>query len=351
MFKEKNKLVSLENLIEGKRVLDICNACRYCEGLCPVFPEMTNYRNFAKKDIFYLANLCHNCKGCYHGCQYAKPHEFKINVPQIFSLLRKDTFVKYTFPTKMGSLFFNNGTIISYLLVVVITLTFILGFWLNGASLFEAQTGEGSFFKVIPLWLMSGIPSIITAWAFLSFAISIKKYSKDLGIKLNDFFKLKVWQKTLFDAATLKHLAGGEKEVGCTHSNEKRSQNRRFFHQLTFYGFFLCFLSTSIAFFYHHALGLISPYPFTSLPVLLGIIGGIGLIIGPIGLTYVKLKSDPRPVAKSLLGMEYAFISLLFFVSLTGLILMVLRETFLMPSLLCLHLGLVLYFFFNFTLQ
>ena len=38
----------------------ICNACRYCEGLCAVFPAMEMRRNFNAADLNYLANLCHH---------------------------------------------------------------------------------------------------------------------------------------------------------------------------------------------------------------------------------------------------------------------------------------------------
>ena len=67
---------------EVARELQICNACRYCEGFCAVFPAMTRHLEFGKADINYLANLCHNCGACYHACQYAPPHEFAVNVPR-----------------------------------------------------------------------------------------------------------------------------------------------------------------------------------------------------------------------------------------------------------------------------
>src|SRR5215469_14752378 len=67
---------------EVGRILQICNACRYCEGFCAVFPAMTRRLEFGKADIHYLANLCHNCGACLHACQYAPPHEFAVNVPQ-----------------------------------------------------------------------------------------------------------------------------------------------------------------------------------------------------------------------------------------------------------------------------
>ena len=66
---------------EVSRIMQICNACRYCEGFCAVFPAMERRRLFAEGDVSYLANLCHNCGACYHACQYAPPHEFGVNVP------------------------------------------------------------------------------------------------------------------------------------------------------------------------------------------------------------------------------------------------------------------------------
>src|SRR5678816_557884 len=46
---------------DGERVMRICNACRYCEGFCAVFPAIERRLVFAEADLVYLANLCHNC--------------------------------------------------------------------------------------------------------------------------------------------------------------------------------------------------------------------------------------------------------------------------------------------------
>ncbi len=73
---------------EVERVMQVCNACRYCEGFCAVFPAMTQRLEFGKADIHYLANLCHNCGACLHACQYAPPHEFAINVPKAMAQAR-----------------------------------------------------------------------------------------------------------------------------------------------------------------------------------------------------------------------------------------------------------------------
>ena len=76
---------------EARRIMQICNACRYCEGFCSVFPAMTKHRHFSDQTLDYLANLCHNCRGCYYACQYAEPHEFNVNVPKTFNDLRRDS--------------------------------------------------------------------------------------------------------------------------------------------------------------------------------------------------------------------------------------------------------------------
>ena len=83
-----------ENEEEVARQMQICNACRYCEGFCAVFPAMTRRLEFGKADIHYLANLCHNCGACYHACQYAPPHDFGVNVPQAMRV-RGQTYADY----------------------------------------------------------------------------------------------------------------------------------------------------------------------------------------------------------------------------------------------------------------
>ena len=87
------------------RVMQICNACRYCEGFCAVFPAMTRRRQFDEGDVGYLANLCHNCGACYHACQYAPPHEFGVNVPQALAAARNDSYSAYAWPVPLAGLF------------------------------------------------------------------------------------------------------------------------------------------------------------------------------------------------------------------------------------------------------
>ena len=46
----------LDTISEARRQTEICNACRYCEGYCAVFPAITRQRAFADADIIQLAN-------------------------------------------------------------------------------------------------------------------------------------------------------------------------------------------------------------------------------------------------------------------------------------------------------
>ena len=102
---------STETLAEARRTMEICNACRYCEGYCAVFPAMELRRVFTDGDLGYLANLCHGCKGCYYACQYAPPHAFGLNVPKIFAELRTETYEDHAWPRPLARLFQRNGLV------------------------------------------------------------------------------------------------------------------------------------------------------------------------------------------------------------------------------------------------
>jgi citrate/tricarballylate utilization protein len=81
-----------ELIEEGRRQLTICNACRYCEGYCSVWPALERRRELSDGDLTHLANLCHDCRDCLDACMYAAPHEFELNPPKLFSQLRLETY-------------------------------------------------------------------------------------------------------------------------------------------------------------------------------------------------------------------------------------------------------------------
>lgn len=343
MFSEETSILRLK---DASRAMEICNACRYCETLCPVFPQITEYRTFDKPTLNYLSNLCHNCKGCYHGCQYAPPHEFDLNIPKIFSEIRVDSYIQYAFPSILGKLFAKNGTVVSILIALCIGLMLIAGAYFNDAdSLFVAFNGEGSFFKVIPYEVMTLVSGLICFHVVIAFIVGFKRFWTENGDKMSELADLSLWKYAFASAATLKHLDGGDNGHGCNDINDRFTHKRKWFHHGVMYGFILTLISTTLAAIYHHILEIHAPYDFDSLVVITGTLGGILMVIGCIGLTYIKIKADPIPISQKLLGMDYSFIAMLALVNITGLLLLVLRDGTLMPSLLCIHLGFVLAFF------
>src|SRR5437868_11763989 len=100
-------------LAEADRLMVVCNSCRYCEGLCAVFPAMEMRRAFPDGDLNYLANLCHGCGACYYDCQFSPPHEFNVNVPRVFAKLRVQSYQHHAWPGMMSGLFERNGLAIS----------------------------------------------------------------------------------------------------------------------------------------------------------------------------------------------------------------------------------------------
>jgi citrate/tricarballylate utilization protein len=330
---------------EAQRVLAICNACRYCEGYCAVFPALERRLAFDESDVHYLANLCHNCGSCLYACQYAPPHEFQLNFPRVLAQVRKETYRKYAWPGFLGAAFERNGLIAAIAAVAGIALVLLLTLAIaDPARLLTAYPdAQGSFYAIMPHGVMVTVFGLVFLFVMLSFAMSFSRFWPDTGERVGEFVAPPAVSNAAWDAAGLRYLDGGGE--GCTYPDEKPSFARRRFHHFTFYGFMLCFAATTVATIYHYVFGIRAPYPFWSLPVILGTLGGIGLIIGPAGLLWLKYVRDPDLADRSQTGMDVAFIALLFLTGATGLALLGLRETRAMGIALVLHLGAVLALF------
>jgi len=348
MFAAEDQPMSLDELIEdAQRVLRVCNACRYCEGYCAVFPALARRLEFTENDIHYLGNLCHNCGSCLYACQFAPPHEFQVNFPRLMAKVRGETYRKYAWPGFLGALYEKNGVAVS----LISALSIALLFWLAGAvsnpqRFFAAHAdAQGSFYALLPHNLMVAVFGTVSVFVAVALLMGFVRFWPYMGEERADFFKGRPLAEGLHDAFTLKNLGGGVENEGCTYPTEQKSLARRTFHHFTFYGFLLCFAATSVATVYHYMLQLPAPYPFWSLPVLLGTVGGIGLLIGPAGLLWLKSQRDPELVATDQTGMDAGFLVLLFMISLTGLGLLIYRETGTMGTWLAIHLGFVLALF------
>ena len=325
---------------EAQRVLAICNACRYCEGYCAVFPAMERRLAFDERDVHYLANLCHNCGACQYACQYAPPHEFALDFPRVLAQVRKETYKRYAWPRVLGAAFERNGAVVSVVTFVCLALFIAFTAWYADPARFFAR----------PL----RCARIVLRLAAARFAgRHIRRGLRVRARRLRDELRPLLGETAesasgslaaaARDAGTLKYLDGGGD--GCTYPDARPSFARRNFHHLTFYGFLLCFAATVVASVYHYALGWKAPYPLTSAPVLLGTLGGLGLIAGPVGLLLLMRRRDPELVDRSQAGMDAGFLLLLLSTSVTGLALLALRETRAMGVLLAVHLGAVMALF------
>ncbi len=327
-------------LAEADRLMTVCNSCRYCEGLCAVFPAMEMRRSFADGDLNYLANLCHACGACYYDCQFSPPHEFDVNVPKVMAKVRAESYAHYAWPGFLSGAFARNGLVIALIAAFGVA-AFIGGFvaWHDPAVLFGTHTGQGAFYRLMPHNTMAILFGVVFLYAILAIGFGIRKFWRDIGAPPGTRNDPKSILQAIRDAGRLRYLDGGG--AGCMNEDEKPDDSRRLYHHLTFYGFMLCFASTSVATLYHYFLGRVAPYPWWDLPVVLGTVGGVGLVVGPMGLLAAKWQRDPMMLDETRYGMDVAFILMLLLTSVTGLALLVLRATPAMGILLAVHLGVV----------
>lgn len=275
--------------------------------------------SFPAADLNYLANLCHNCGECYYACQYAPPHEFAVNVPKTLAEIRVRSYRQYAWPMSFGN----------WLAVAVLVAG--LAVWIFGA---KSATAPADFYAVIPHRAMVAIFGAVSAFILAALIGGLLRFWRESGESIAGFVNASALKSAFSDALTLKYL-----------DSEGQGRARCWFHHFTFYGFLLCFASTTVAAIYHYAFGWRAPYEYLSPPVVLGTLGGIGLLVGPAGLFWLKQRQDAATRDPEHDGMDRIFIALLFSTSATGLLLLALRETPAMPTLLAVHLATVLALF------
>jgi citrate/tricarballylate utilization protein len=333
-----------EVMRKAEHEMVVCNACRYCEAYCPVFQAMEQRVTFQPADLTYLANLCHNCGECLYACQYAPPHEFNIDVPRTLSMVRVESYESFAWPS-FASVAFRRpwvSTFVALALGALICAPVARAFRARAETF---QLRDADFYAVIPHDVIVTLFGIVSLFAVVAVAIGHRRFAASAHHKGARYGEPRARARATRDILTLKHLhATGE---DCVDAEEQRRPWRRWLHHCTFYGFALCFASTTVAAIYH-ASGWIAPYPYTSAPVVLGTVGGLGLAIGPVGLLMLDLRRDPALTHASERALGFAFLTMLLLTSVTGLLLLALRERPYMPTLLVMHLAIVLALFITF---
>ena len=322
--------------------MTVCNSCRYCEQHCAVFPAMMRRLTFTRGDIDYLANLCHNCGECLYGCQYAPPHEFAIDVPRTFAQVRLASYEAYCWPQPLAAAFRTHGVSTSLALTALFSVTLAAAIWVANPDALSLVGRGGEFYAVMPHQAMVTLFGAVAAFVVAAIGVSVRRFWRATHA-IDRAPRAGAVLRGMRDAITLRQLHASGRD--CTGAEEQRRPWRRWFHHCTFYGFLLCVASTSVAAVYHSMFDIPAPYPVTSAPVVLGSVGGLGLLVGPAGLLWLRRRRDPALADPAQHGLDESFIVLLFATSLTGLILLALRASALMAPLLIVHLGAVLALF------
>jgi citrate/tricarballylate utilization protein len=325
-------------LVEAERQVSICNGCRYCEGYCAVFPAIERMPSLSAGDLTYLANLCHDCRACFQACMYAPPHDFGVDLPLLLSEARERSYEEYARPRWLSRVFGRGlGSIGALSLAGAVAFTLLA--WSAGqtAAIFRPETAPASFYDVVPYGLMLAPMMLISlfAIALLTSGYVVFQRASHRATPIDSCGRL----KAIREIATLRWLRGGGGD--CYYPDAERpSRVRRTLHHATAYGFLLALVSTTLAAFYKNVLGASSPYPLMHPVVVLGIAGGVAMVFGTTGLLWLKRGATPldSPSEKRL---NTSFLVSLELASVTGLLLLFLRETRAMGPLLIVHLGTV----------
>ena len=337
----------------------VCNACRYCEAYCPVFQAMEERVTFQPADLTYLANLCHNCGECLYACQYAPPHEFNIDVPRTLSRVRVESYESFAWPSFAAVSFRRPWATTLVALAVGALISFAAARTFSSAArtfsgaAWTFQVRDADFYAVIPHDVMVSVYGVAGLFVVVALAVGHRRFAAiadPKGPRRSGHPRRSrqdsAQRSAVLDVLSLKHLhATGE---DCVDAEEQRRPWRRWLHHSTFYGFALCFASTTVAAIYHVVFGWIAPYAYTSVPVVLGTVGGLGLVIGPAGLLVLDFHRDTALTHASERSLGFAFLTMLLLTSVTGLLLLVLRDRPYMPALLVVHLAIVLALFITF---
>jgi len=349
---------------EARRQLTICNACRYCEGYCAVFPALERLSELTSGDVTHLADLCHDCRDCYTACMYAPPHEFAVNVPAALSAVRRHTYDEYlprlpwaAGPVKRRAAMFTAGLGAILLLALLGVLAGGARAGMQGAGVPGAGAGSPYLVIAYPALLAAvGLPAL---WSVLVMAGSAARYWRATGG--HGLTSPRALLSALRQAASLRNLRGAG--AGCSYPGDEPSAARRRLHGLVAWGFACCAGSTVAAAISQDIAGDPPPYPVLSAPVLLGVIGGAGMVIGCGGLLLLRraagtadagtadagtagagsadAASGPPREDAALARRGYALLAGLLLLAVTGLLTLVCRDTPAFGLILAVHLAVV----------
>ena len=302
---------------DAVRQFTICNACRYCEGYCPVWPEVHSGNIITRNDVLYYSNLCYDHRDCYYACPYVPDaHEFKINIPEVTRKIRKKTYEELTFNLNIS---LEKKIALSLILVVPIMLGWIFTF--NNIY----SPGPISFYKLVPKYLLIAVSSILSLYLLSMLAVAGIRYRRLVidGLDRGD----RNTGVGIAGITTLLNVLAHKWFRKIHYPGEKESNVRFGFHLLIFYGFLMDILSTTLGFIYEDILAIPSPFPFNNPAVIAGVTGGLMLTVGGLLGLVARFSSWNKQPFMTVEGFDFLLILEFFVVALTGLLTLLFRYT------------------------
>jgi len=327
----------LEALVdEAERQFTICNACRYCEDYCPVFPAMERRSLFDEGDLGYIANLCHDCRACHQACMYTEPHDFAINIPALMAEARVASYQRYTRPRWFARAFESGPRALTLLTLASIAVLTAIYALLGDVGALASK--HDALYDVVGHLAMAVPALLLSAYAIVVLALGLRSFWKDAGAAPRDLLSPALWSTALREIAAHRWMRGGGGE--CYFPEEDRpSPRRRRAHAAVLYGFTATFAATVWAFVQETVFASHPPYPLLSGPVLLGLLGGIAVVAGGLGLLALNARDETRLSTGRSRTLGRSFLLALLAVAVTGLALLVVRSTSAIGIVLIVHLA------------
>ena len=330
---------ALGTVSETIRQLNICNSCRYCEGYCAVFPALERRTELSVIDLGHLSNLCHDCRSCLYACMYAPPHEFAINLPVVLAQAREQTYdMSFPLPAGLGGDRMTKGFTAATVFVIAAAAVLAIVAGTHGWGILGGQSARSPY-VVVPyagILILALLPAVLSV---ATGAIASMKYWQRIGGRPRDLLNAPAVWATLRDGLSLRYLRGGGED--CYYPAANPTGLRRYLHTAVITGFGLCLLSTIAAGVEQDLLGVQPPYPYLSVPVLSGLVGGIALAFGCAGLLVTKPEVDRSATEPRMVRRDTWFGAGLLALALTGLATLFTRGTAAFGVVFALHLILV----------
>ena len=289
---------------EASRQLQLCNACRYCEGYCAVWEALDRRNEIGRNDVLYFSSLCHDCGQCFTVCPFTEPHEYALNIPKVLGSVRLDSYSANIWPGFLNRLIEYPSVFTSIILALSMTSMFLFVLITKGTL-----TGRFTFPQVVSPFDYRLATLSIYAFVLVLWIIEGHRYWSEINHGYKQKTGLSAILGGLSDAFGHENFKGGG--AGCTYPDSKIRNFRLIFHPMVLFGFLIALVSIS----FYPAFGLLFRMVY--------LLGSAMMFFGSAGLMYGRTRSDRTGENPEMRKIDLPFTILLNLGGLTGIILVV----------------------------